>query len=413
MQTDETLLSGVRVVDCSTHAAGPSVGSILGDLGADVIKIEDPVDGDPYRKVVSQAILMDPDTDGRFNSAFELVNRNKRDIALSLKTPEGREVLDRLVSQADVFITNKLPRVQKSLGIDYERLSAINPRLIYQIISGYGTKGPLASRPGFDFSAYWAASSQMGMFGKMLGGGRPPMNRGGMGDRASGMAGAGAIGLALFNRERTGKGQMIDTSLLHVGLWTVAVDIQRTAVLGGPVPYDIYDENPLWNSYKTKDGHWLILACLQQVDWAVVARAIGRDDLAEDPRYITFEERMARSAEVVALLEVAFAERTREEWEQRLDAARINWSPVALPEEVVASEQVAANEIFLNATHPGVGEYRLLRSPYTFSRTPARFSRPAPGIGEHTDEILAELGYGKIDVERIKDSQEALKAAHA
>lgn len=407
---DELLLAGVRVVDCSTHAAGPSVGAILGDLGADVVKVEEAAAGDPYRYVVSQAWFPDPATDGKFNASFELVNRNKRSIGLSLKTREGTEVLHRLIERADVFVTNKLESVAKDLGIEYERLSAINPRLVYVQISGYGSKGPQRSRPGFDLSAYWAASGQMGMLGKMLG--VPPMNRPGMGDRATGMAAAGAVGLALFNRERSGKGQMIDMSLMHVGLWTVAVDIQRTAVHGAPGPYEKREEaqNPLWGAYPTKDGEWLILACLQQFDWGRICRALGHEELSDDPRYSTAEARKDNCRDLVVLLETIFRERTRDEWAVRLDEHRMNWSPVSLPEEIVASEQVRANEIFLDANHPKVGKYRLLRAPFTFSRTPARFRMSAPQLNEHGEEVLRELGYGNEDVRRILQSQQDLRA---
>lgn len=404
--SSETLLPGIRVVEVAAYAAGPTVGAILSDFGADVIHIEEPLKGDPYRGIVSQA-WMTNDDDMRFNASWELVNHNKRSIALSLKTKEGRAVFAALLKQADVFVTNMLPSRREQLGITFEQLRQLNDRLIYVGITGYGETGPLKNKRGYDFSAFWASSGLMGMFGEMVG--APPMCRPGMGDRPTGLVAAGAVGLALYNRERTGKGQAISVSLMHMGMWQAGMDIQRTAALGAPGPYETREEpsNPLWNPYRCQDGRWLLLALFPAFDWGQVCTALGHEELIPDPRFATAALRKTNTREAVAILDQIFLERPRAEWEARLDAHGLIWAPVLLPHEVVESEQARVNKLFFDAEHsdPSIGKYRLLRSPLTFSRTPARFKRHAPALGEHTQEVLAELGYGAEDIDRILAAQ--------
>ncbi|PJG45051.1 hypothetical protein CAF53_25875 (plasmid) [Sphingobium sp. LB126] len=404
----EVLLPGIRVLEVATFAAGPTVGAILSDFGADVIHIEEPLKGDPYRGILSQAWITS-EADLKFNASWELVNHNKRSVAISLKTKEGRAVFAALVKQADVFVTNMLPERRLQLEITYEQLCAMNERLIYVGISGYGEEGPLKNRRGYDFSAFWASSGLMGMFGETMG--VPPMCRPGMGDRPTGLVAAGAVGLALYNRERTGKGQAISVSLIHMGMWQAGMDIQRTAALGAPGPYESREQpsNPLWNPYRCRDGRWLLLALFADYDWPTICRALGHEELVDDARFATAKARHANVRETVAMLDTVFQERTLGEWEPRLDAHKLVWAPVLLPDEVVASEQVRANGYFFDAEHsdPSLGKYRLLRSPLSFSRTPARFRRHAPALGEHTREVLGELGYDAQSIDRIVSRRDA------
>jgi crotonobetainyl-CoA:carnitine CoA-transferase CaiB-like acyl-CoA transferase len=398
--TDAGLLEGIRVVEVATFAAGPTAGAILGDLGADVIHVEEPGQGDPYREFVSQAWLT-TDADRSYNASWELVNRNKRSLALSLKTEVGREVFDKLLERSDVFVTNMLPSVRERLAITATRLRQRRPTLIYVSITGYGGRGPLRERRSFDFGAFWAASGIMGLLGQAQG--TPPMQRPGMGDRTVGAFAAGAVGLALYHRERTGEGQLVELSLLHSGMWVIGSDIQRTATLGEPGPREprTAASNPMWNSYRTKDDSWLITTVRPNFDWATYCEAIGRAELSSDERFRTSTARSANRIELIKWIEDAFAERTRIEWRDRLERYGVTWSPVLLPGELIDDEQVTANNTFFETEPPGLGHQLLLRPPFHFDATPTRFDRRAPRLGEHSAEILGELGYNTASIESM------------
>jgi crotonobetainyl-CoA:carnitine CoA-transferase CaiB-like acyl-CoA transferase len=388
----EDLLPGLKVLEVATYAAGPTIGAILADFGADVIHLEEREHGDPYRTIVSQAWLSS-EIDASFNASWELVNRNKRSVGVNLKTESGQLVLAALVRQADVFVTNYLGNTRRDLAVEYSTIAAINPSIIYVGLTGYGDRGPWSERRGYDFSAYWAGSGMMGMFAEAVG--TAFVSRPGMGDRPTGLVAAGAVGLALYNRERTGKGQEISLDLMHSGLWTVGADVQRVAALGAPLPYESRDQpsNPLWNPYPTADGKWIMLAMHPSFDFKKVCQALGRPDIGEDPRFETAKLRETHSAELVSILDGIIRTRSRDEWDAIFEKGDLIWAPVLMPEDIMTSEQAQENGVFFKAEHPAVGTYPLLRSPINFSRTPARFRRRAPNLGEHTAEILAEAGF--------------------
>jgi formyl-CoA transferase len=401
------MLAGLRVVEVATVVAAPTCGAILAEYGADVTHIEEPQRGDPHRRYVSQTARHTA-TDSQFNASWELINRNKRSLALSLKDPEGQAIFQRLVDQADVFLTNSLPDSRPRLGIDYPTLAARNPRLIHVSVSGWGSKGPFANVRSYDFTVYWAASGQMSMM--TVPGSPPGLVRPGMGDRPTGLAATAALGMALYYRERTGKGQAIEVSLLHTGMFTLASDVERAVVHGAPLPTYARTQAPnaLLNSYATADERWLLIH-IGQADWPTFCACIEAPELVDDPRFATLETREAHGEELIALLDRAFVRRTLQDWQERLNASGVAWAPALEPLEAANHPQSTANEYFIDAEHSELGPYKMLSFPFRFSASPPMYRNQAPSHGEHTREILAELG---LETDAI-DALIARGAAHA
>lgn len=395
------LLEGVRVVELANYAAGPGAGSVLADLGADVIHIEDPKRGDPFRHPALSHRYMRT-SDDEFSLTWEAINHNKRSLAISLKHPEGREVLHKLVARSDVFITNFISTKLKAFGADYPVLSDINARLIYARITSYGSRGPLKDRPAYDYGAYWAASGIMDTFGKVLG--VPPTSRPGMGDRMTGIIAAGMIGLALYNAARTGKGQLAEVSLMNIGMCLIGTDLQSTANPGnGSVPLVNRTEapNPIWNSYQTGDGKWIMLTMPLDFEWKHFCRAIEGHDLVSDSRFNTTDARTKNSKQLIAIFDRIFATKKRDEWEQRFEKEGLIWATVNSLDEVINHPQVGANEWYFHTQHPKSGNYQFMRSPMYFEQTPSIYRKRAPKLGEHNEEILRELGYSPGDLARL------------
>ncbi|MBI4307692.1 MAG: CoA transferase [Chloroflexi bacterium] len=400
------LLEGLRVIEATSYAAASWAGAILADLGAEVIHLEHTDHGDPLRGVIGGlGITPAPGklTPQAFDVLWEFENRNKRSLSLRLSHPQGQEVVHRLVRTADVFLTNILPSKRAELGVDYATLAALSPRLIYASLTGYGDRGPLRDRTAFDHTAFWARSGLMHAL--VEGRGDLPWLRLATGDHMAGAILAGAIGFALFHRERTGQGQQVEVSLYHVGLAAMAIDLETVWAYGAYMPQGPreHPRDPLYNYYRCADQKWLLVSMARsQAYWPAFCRALGRPQLQDDPRFAHPEGRTANSKVLVELLDHIFATRPRDEWGRIFDEHDVVWAPVQTPEEAAQDPQLFANELCYQVRHPAAGALPVLKPPFLFSETPSRYHRAAPGLGQDTDAILQEIGYGPEEVAMLR-----------
>jgi crotonobetainyl-CoA:carnitine CoA-transferase CaiB-like acyl-CoA transferase len=393
-------LTGIRVVELGLWVAGPSAGAVLADWGAEVVKIEPP-EGDPFRGLY----LTVAGAELPANPPFELDNRGKRSVALNLATAEGRRIAHDLIEGADVFITNmRLPALAR-LGLDWRTLAARNPRLVYGLVTGYGERGPDAERPSYDIGAFWARAGIAAALTPP--GGEPPFQRGAMGDHTAGMTLAGGVSAALLVRERTGRGQLVSTSLLRVGLYVLGWDTNAALRLGieaAPMTR-AWTPNPVISAYRAGDGRWFWLLGLQgQRHWPDLVRAIERPEWLEDPRFATMKARREHVTELVALLDELFATRTLAEWGEAFDRAGMWWAPVQSTTEVIADPQAEAAGAWVDVPVAEGGTARMVATPVDFSDTCWAPAGASPECGQHTEEVLLELGY---DWERIGTLKEA------
>ncbi|HZT66822.1 MAG TPA: CoA transferase [Acidimicrobiales bacterium] len=392
-------MRGIRVVEVGVWVAGPSAGAILADWGADVVKIEAPT-GDPYRWVYTGA-----PGEQALNAPFEFDNRGKRCVALRLDTPEGREVVGRLLAGADVFLTNMRPRALEGWGLDYASVAADHPRLIYASVTGYGTEGPDRDRASYDFGGFWSRSGIAAALTQPAS--PPPAQRGGMGDHVTGATIAGGIAAALFERERTGRGQRVSTSLLRTGLYVLGWDTSHALRTGRPLPIGLSRasaRNPLFNCYLTADGHWFWLLGLEgDRHWPAFAVAIDRPEWIEDERYSTLALRAANAAELIAALDTIFVAEPLAVWAERFDNLDVWWAPVRTTAEVLDDPQVAASGALVEAEMAD-GRATVLATPVDFSVTPAGPGGPSPEVGQHTEAVLLELGYDWDEIISLKEA---------
>jgi crotonobetainyl-CoA:carnitine CoA-transferase CaiB-like acyl-CoA transferase len=393
-------LSGFRVVEVGMWVAGPSSAAVLGDWGADVIKLEDPKGGDPIRGATTRATW---NSELRVRPGWELDNRNKRSVAVDLRGPEGRNFALRIIDQADVFVTNLRLDALARMGLDYPVLSARNPRLVYATLNGYGHKGPDRLRPAFDYAAAWARSGLMATVTEP--GNPPPAQRPGMIDHAAGLGLAGAISAALLSRAKTGRGQEVRLSLFAMGLWMNATDL-TVAMLAGQAPQPESRKervNPLWNSYQCKDGRWIYFVMIQSDrHWPDFCTALEHGDWRADPRFADFQGRMRNSRALTAAIEELIATRTLEEWAPIFDRHGLFWAPVNTNAQVLNDPQAHAIEAFVPIEHPQVPNCRVVRSPIEFSAVEGAYAA-APELGQHTEEVAREVGVSWEEIAHLKE----------
>lgn len=391
-------MEGIKVVEMGVWVAGPAAGGILADWGADVIKIEPPGLGDPAR---SFAQMLGGDLD--INPPFEMDNRSKRSIVLDLRQPEGKEIALELIDDADVFITNIRPAALERLGLDHATLLARDERLIYGAITGYGMAGPDRDRAAYDIAAFWARSGIANALSAP--GGNPPFQRGGMGDHGAGMSLAGAISAALFAREKSGKGQLVSTSLLRHGIYTMSFDIAINLRFGVEIMSADRKTmgNPSINCYQDKDGRWFWIVGLEGArHWPPLARVAGHPEWIEDERFATMASRAQNAAVLIKELDEIFATRTRDEWAEIFDAEEdFWWAPVQTFSEVLADPQVHAAGGLVDVPDD-VATTLLPSTPVDFGATPWAPRTMAPSHGQHTDDILNETGRSEEQIASLR-----------
>jgi len=405
---NENIFSGLKVLDFASFIAGPAATTVLSDFGAEVIKVEPPGIGDPYRYLY----MTPPNPRLKENYAWQLTNRNKRSLVLDLKSPQAAEVVGRLVRWADVLVTNFPPRVKRGLKLTYEDVSPLNSRLIYADITGYGELGPEADKPGFDITAYWARSGLMQFTRDSSS--APAIPVPGIGDHATAITLYAAIVTGLFQRERTGKGSNVSTSLIANGAWATAMWLQA-GLFGAKFTGEIDRKNPPnalgGGSYRTSDNRWVLLVFAEEdKNWPVFAKAIERTDLLTDARFADAKSRHANSAALVAELDRSFGTQTLAHWKTVLDAARLPYGVVQIPEEIIHDPQLSANRIIVPIEDGSASPKFTVDSPLTVKGVSKVAPRFAPRHGEHTEEVLLEIGFDKSAVEALRTSGAVIAA---
>ena len=390
------MLEGFKVIELATHIAAPGAGGMLADWGAQVIKIENP-DGDPIR------LGFETLTPDGASPVFQLDNRGKRSVVLDIQKPEGREALVRLIKDADVFLTSLRPRALKRARIDWETLKAVNPRLIYASVTGYGLEGPEADLPGFDVAAFW---SRGGVASIMIPKGEEPfVLRTGIGDHTCSLATVSAIMTAAYERERTGVGRLVETSLLRSGVYAVGSDMavyMRLKRLSSTRPR-MTSLAPLVNFYKTLDGRWICLMPRDsRADWPKIAIAAGRPELIDDPRFKTDRNRRDNTPELVTLLDAGFGVLPYEELARRFVEADLVWAPVQTPAQLVDDPQAQAAGCFVETPDGQGGVFPAPAVPVRFPGADDGPKGAPPTLGQHTDAVLAEAGYDADEIAAMR-----------
>jgi crotonobetainyl-CoA:carnitine CoA-transferase CaiB-like acyl-CoA transferase len=371
-----TPLEGIRVVDLTSYIAGSYGAMMLADLGASVVKVE-ALEGDSFREL----------------PGFFGWNRGKRSIALNLKTPEGREIVERLARDGDVVMENWRPGVADRLGVGHERLMALNPRLIYLSVSAFGSTGPYVDRPGFD-PLLQALGGLMTLQGF---GGPPQYLRTAPTDYYTAALGAQAVLAALFVRERTGRGQRIETSLLRG-----VMALQSGIVLDYATKPTLIRDNPTYRLYRGRDEQWFFVACGNQSFWTKLCTALEMTEFADDPRFGSWLLRLQNNEALLPILERRFGEKTRDEWLAILAAHDIPAAPVKTIREFMDDPAVQHHDMVHEYDHPDVGRLRLMGQPLVFADTPTRDPGPPPTLGQHTDEVLKEAGYDAATINELR-----------
>jgi crotonobetainyl-CoA:carnitine CoA-transferase CaiB-like acyl-CoA transferase len=382
------LLNGLKVLEHATYIAAPGAGGIMADWGADVIKIEPP-GGDPIRQFFESI-----GADSGINPVFDLDNRGKRSIILDASKPAGRDAILALVKDMDVFITNVRPGGLKRAGLDYDTLAAINPQLVYASVTGFGLDGPDADKPGFDIAAFWARSGMAAMTAPRDA--EPFPIRTAMGDHVTSMATVGGIMAALYEREKTGKGRLVEASLLRAATYSVGSDMAIQHAFGKLASNRARADaiNPIANFFKTQDGQWVCIVPRQgSGDWKPLCAAAGAAHLADDPRFASSKARRDNGPDLVSALDAAFAALPYQTVAEALNAADIVWSPVATAAQAVNDPQVLAAGAIVQTPLPGGGSMKAPGGPLRFPGLDDGPKGPAPGPGAHTRTVLADAGF--------------------
>jgi len=395
-------LEGIRVVEVAAWTFVPAAGAVLGEWGAEVLKIEHPDGGDPQRGLVASGLV--PSGASGVNFFVEQPNHGKKSVAINLQHPSGRAVLYKLCETADVFLTSWLPGARARAKLDVEDIRKVNPRIVYVRGHGQGARGPEVDRGGYDGSAYFARA---GVMSSLMEGDNPygPTQPPAFGDLPGGQTLAGAVAAALLHRERTGQASVVDVSLLAFGMWVNSPDIVQSKLFEGqavPRMTRATLSNPLANRYLTKDGRLILLVMLQGVRfWPELITAVGRPDLAEDERFTSPAALFENRAEGIRLLDEIFATRTLAEWKDALAGVKGVWAPVQKGIELYDDVQVQANGYLADAESETGAAFQLVTNPVQFDEEPTSITR-APGLGEHTDDTLRALGFDEEAIIQLK-----------
>lgn len=394
-------LDDITVLEVANWIAAPSCGALMADMGADVIKVE-PLGGDGMRGKLRQPVP----ANGMEHAdvPFQLDNRGKRSLAVDLSNPEGSALVRELAATADVVVTNLLPGRLARYGLAPDQLMAEHPALVYALVTGYGSTGPDADRSAFDLTAFFGRGGVMSLVGEP--GDPAHAFRPGQGDHPTGLALLSAVLAALRVRDRTGEGQVVETALMRTAAWSIACDVSAALVdrtqpnrRGRTEPF-----SPLNTRFQCGDGAWINLSTSDQRLWGRFCQAIGRPDLAEHERYATPVDRFRNGTELMAVLDAHFASQPYEHWAPRLDESGVVWAKVAELPELVEDPQARAIGMFAEVHDPEAGTFETLAAPFTLSASEVSVRGPAPKVGQHSVEVLAEHG---VDAARIAALVEA------
>jgi formyl-CoA transferase/CoA:oxalate CoA-transferase len=385
-------LEGTVCIDISGHVAGPYAGSLLGDLGCEIIKVELPDGGDTHRG-------RNPKYEG-YGPSFRVLNRNKKSVTLNLREKKGREILLKLLETADILLENFRPPTRQRLGLDYEKLSQINPKLIHCSISGYGQSGPYRDKPGFDTIGQ-ALSGMMSLVTDLD---DPKVAGISFVDHAAGIFASHGIMAALLARAKTQRGQFIDVSLLQVSIAFIESHVADYLNGGEAVSRENFPKGRIYSLLDCDEKPFMVHLSGHNQTWEGLLRAAELDHLIGDPRFDTRKQRTDRHDEIVTLLRAQFRKKPREYWLPRLDANNIPNAPINTIPEVFNNPQIKHMGIPRQITHPRMGTSNLVGSPINMSDTPPRFFRPAPLLGEQTDEILIRLGFDKEAIQELRST---------
>ena len=392
-------LEDVTVVEIDNWMASPSAAAILADLGANVIKVE-PLTGDPMRNMGRPAKVSDKKKG--FDYQFDVSNRGKRSIAVDLESDAGIEVVRALVATADIFMCNLLQHRQERFGLDPDALQRVNNRIVHATLTGYGTRGPEAHRPGYDVTAFFGRS---GIYDAMREGesGTVPMARPAQGDHTTGLAFVGAILAALRLAERTGEPQTVETSLYETAIWTQATDYAITAVDHAPLRPRARENMiiPTANRYPCGDGKWVVLNMPEESAWPKLCNVIERQDLLSDERFEDIRGRFKHMPEIVAAIDDALSHKSRDQWGEIFDSNGIIWGPVLALHEVASDPQAEALSLFPVLDSEEIGTYRTVAAPMRFVEAEVGPKFPAPKLGEHTRQILADAGHNEGEIDAL------------
>ncbi|MFH1651867.1 MAG: CoA transferase [Chloroflexota bacterium] len=406
-QRETASLEGIKVVDVSQVAAVPLASRLLADFGADVIHVEHPLRGDSWREFQAGQGAGTAGAPSPINYNWENYNRNKRSLTLDLSQEQGREIMHRLLKDADVLLTNLRSFEKVKFGLEYSAVSKLNPRLVYASLFGYGKYGPDKDAPGYDQTAYWHRAGipyVLSWPGEL-----PPCFQTAFGDNVAALALAFGVMTALYRREKTGAGQEVDLSLFQMGVFVNAFNIGGALTTGKE-----YEEwrrhapeespNPLSNIYLTGDGRWLNMVMLQSDRyWTKFCQAIGHEEMEKDPRFDSFATRKENHVELFHVLEEIMLTKPLREWITVMTAAGLPIAPMQSLQEVIHDPQAEANNFFPTFDHPTYGPLKIIANPLNFSEDPATIRTPAPELGQHTEEVMLELGYDWEDIGKLKD----------